>query len=150
MKRFFILLLLLVVPFSLMAQEVKEHTVVGGETIQSIIAKYNITESDLRNANPGLDDYIFAGMTLKIPAANNSNELSIDDLKDVIYLKDGSELVAKILTIEQDAVKFEQYDTDEPFFLSKDKISSIAYENGETIDFKTPQIKTPNKKRRRR
>lgn len=150
MKRFFILLLLLVVPFSLMAQEVKEHTVVGGETIQSIIAKYNITESDLRSANPGLNDYIFAGMTLKIPAANKSNELSIDDLKDVIYLKDGSELVAKILTIEQDAVKFEQYDTDEPFFLSKDKVSSIAYENGETIDFNIPQIKTPNKKRRRR
>lgn len=150
MKRFFILLLLLVVPFSLMAQEVKEHTVVGGETIQSIIAKYNITESDLRSANPGLDDYIFAGMTLKIPATNNPNVLSIDNLNDVIYLKDGSELVAKILTVEQDAVKFEQYDTDEPFFLSKDKISSIAYENGETIDFKTPQINTQNKKRRRR
>lgn len=149
MKRF-VILLLLAVPFSLMAQEVKEHTVVGGETIQSITAKYNITESDLRSANPGLNDYIFAGMTLKIPAANKSNELSIDDLKDVIYLKDGSELVAKILTIEQDAVKFEQYDTDEPFFLSKDKVFSIAYENGETIDFNIPQIKTPNKKRRRR
>lgn len=132
----------------IMAQH-KEHTVANGETLKSIADKYKTSVSNLRTCNPGLDDYIFTGMVLKIPDNSISNDLTDlmleDDLKDIIYLKNGSELVAKILTIDNTNIIFEQYDTDEPFMIQKSQVSSVKYENGKTISF--PQKKTPSKRR---
>lgn len=95
--------------------------------------------------NSGLDDYVFAGMVLKIPSKQgniiDNAVIPLDDLKDIIYLKDGSELVAKILSIETNEVKFEQYDTDDPFTISKNDISSIRFEDGRVSDFTFQQKK---------
>lgn len=143
MRYLIIFVLILVLPFCGKAQSLSEHTVSTGETLQSIASKYGVSISDLRNANSGLDDYVFAGMVLKIPSkgdsANNVAVIPFDDLKDVIYLKDGSELVAKILSIETNEVKFEQYDTDDPFTISKNEIKSIKFEDGRMSYFTVQQ-----------
>jgi len=155
MKRIFLSLLAMIpISATLCAQEIKEHTVANGETLQSIASKYNVTIGQLKSSNSGLDDYVFAGMVLKIPTIKESvsskEVIPVDDLKDIIYLKDGSELVAKILTIETDVVKFEQYDTDEPFSISKEKILSITFEDGRVTDFTTPKKKVTTSKKRKK
>ena len=145
MRRLILFVIILVLPFYVKAQSLNEHTVSTGETLQSIALKYGVSISDLRNANSGLDDYVFAGMVLKIPSKQgNSNEVAVlplDDLKDIIYLKDGSELVAKILSVDTNEVKFEQYDTDDPFTIAKNEIASIKFEDGRVSDFTVQQKK---------
>lgn len=145
MSHLILFVIILVLPFYVKAQSLNEHTVSTGETLQSIASKYGVSISDLRNANSGLDDYVFAGMVLKIPSKQgSSNEvaaLPLDDLKDIIYLKDGSELVAKVLSVETNEVKFEQYDTDDPFTIAKNEIASIKFEDGRVSDFTVQQKK---------
>lgn len=153
MKHLILFLLVLLMPFYAEAQSVSEHTVSTGETLQAIATKYGVSISELRNANSGLDDYVFAGMVLKIPSkqgsSNDVSVLPLDDLKDIIYLKDGSELVAKILSVETNEVKFEQYDTDDPFTIPKNEIASIKFEDGRVSDFTAqPKKKTTTTKRR--
>lgn len=137
--------MVLILPFYAKAQSVSEHTVSTGETLQAIASKYGVSISELKNANSGLDDYVFTGMVLKIPSKQgniiDNTAIPLDDLKDIIYLKDGSELVAKILNIETNEVKFEQYDTDNPFTISKNDISSIRFEDGRVSDFTFQQKK---------
>ncbi len=141
MKHFIILLLAFLCIGSASAQAVAEHTVKAGETLQTIASRYGISVAELKAANTGLDEYVFAGMVLKLPVklakpveASGQIILPVDDLKDVIYLKDGSELVAKILSIEADVIKFEQYDTDEPFTIQMSDVISIKFEDGRVLD----------------
>jgi len=145
MKHLFFFVLFFALPLYTKAQSLNEHTVSTGETLQAIASKYGVSISELRNVNSGLDDYVFAGMVLKIPSkgsgANDVAVIPLDDLKDVIYLKDGSELVAKILSIKANEVKFEQYDTDDPFTILKNEITSIKFENGRVSDFTVKQKK---------
>lgn len=145
MKHLVLCFLVLILPFYAKAQSVSEHTVSTGETLQAIASKYGVSISELRNMNSGLDDYVFAGMVLKIPSKQgkiiDNAVIHLDDLKDRIYLKDGSELVAKILSIEINEVKFEQYDTDDPFTIYKNDISSIRFEDGRFLDFTIQQKK---------
>lgn len=141
----FIVFLLLFLPFSLKAQQLNEHTVVSGETIHSIAKKYGITSSELKQVNSGLDDYVVAGMVLKIPSDIKKNmEAELiwglaDDLKDVIYMKDGSELVAKISSISTDSIFFEQYNTDDLFSIPILKVTSVTFEDGSIKSF--PELK---------
>lgn len=145
MKHLTLFFIVSILPFYTKAQSVSEHTVSTGETLQAIASKYGVSISELRNMNSGLDDYVFAGMVLKIPSKQgniiDNAVIPLDDLKDIIYLKDGSELVAKILSIETNEVKFEQYDTDDPFTISKNDISSIRFEDGRVSDFTFQQKK---------
>lgn len=136
MKHFTIILLMGLFPLYTAAQTVHEHTVGSGETLQSIASKYGVSITELRSVNTGLGEYVFPGMMLKIPTKSQQHRESTqevipeDNLKDIIYLKDGSELVAKILTVERDAIIFEQYDTDDPFTIDKSEISTIHFEDG--------------------
>lgn len=147
MKYFFLLSCVLLNISFVCAQSTSEHTVSSGETLQSIASKYGVSTAKLKAANPGLDDYIFTGMVLKLPSGqvgNDTNEqldFPIDDLKDLIYLKDGSELVAKVLSVETNEIVFEQYDTDEPFLIKKDEVSSIKFEDGRVSDFSAQPVK---------
>lgn len=145
MKHLILFVLVLTLPFYTKAQTVSEHTVSNGETLQSIATKYGVSITELRNVNSGLDDYVFTGMVLKIPSKGGSTNdiavLPLDDLKDIIYLKDGSELIAKILSVETNDVTFEQYDTDDPFTISKNEILSIRFEDGRVSDFTVQQKK---------
>lgn len=131
------------------AQSVSEHTVASGETLLTIASKYGITVSELNSANSGLDQYVYVGMVLKIPTKQSDTvevpDVPVDDLKDIIYLKDGSELVAKVLLVETDVVKFEQYDTDDPFSVPLNEVASIKFEDGRVSNFTTqPKKKTTN------
>ena len=66
------------------AQNSQTYVVQRGETIVSIAKKYGLSEAELRQANPDLEDFFFVGMKLNIPKAhshsttesdnNNSNE----------------------------------------------------------------------------
>lgn len=145
MRSLILLVILLALPFYVKAQSLSEHTVSTGETLQAIASKYGLSISELKNANSGLDDYVFAGMVLKIPFKQGTSTevavLPLDDLKDIIYLKDGSELVAKILSVEPNEVRFEQYDTDDPFTIAKNEIASIKFEDGRVSDFTVQQKK---------
>lgn len=152
MKYLFILAVVMSFATSLSAQTINEHTVVTGETLQSIATKYGVTVTELKAANTGLNEYVFAGMVLKLPSKQTGGKeqviLPIDDLKDIIYLKDGSELVAKVLSVETTEIKFEQYDTDEPFTILKSDVTSIRFEDGRVSDFTVqPKKSTTTKKK---
>lgn len=153
MKHLILIVIILALPFYVKAQSLSEHTVSTGETLQAIASKYGVAISDLRNANSGLDDYVFAGMVLKIPSkgtsSNDGSVIPLDDLKDIIYLKDGSELVSKVLSVEANEVKFEQYDTDDPFTIPKNEITSIKFEDGRMLDFTILQKKKTNTTKKR-
>ena len=153
MKHLILIVIILALPFCVKAQSLSEHTVSTGETLQAIASKYGVAISDLRNANSGLDDYVFAGMVLKIPSkgtsSNDGSVIPLDDLKDIIYLKDGSELVSKVLSVEANEVKFEQYDTDDPFTIPKNEITSIKFEDGRILDFTILQKKKTNTTKKR-
>lgn len=152
--------LLLSITFTF-AQKPLEHTITSGETLQSIAAHYGITVNELKQVNPGLDEYVFTGMVLKLPATVStsvlSSEISIrkdltiieaDSLYDVIYLTDGSELLAKVLDIGLVNIKFEQYDTDEPFEIGKENVKSVKYGDGQEVDLTIPTKKTNQKKKK--
>ena len=152
MVKYILFFTLLVMSSLIRAQEVIEHTVTSGETLKSIANKYNITESELKKANSGLGNYLLPGMILSIPSnavPEGKEERSIldlkDDLKDVIFMKDGSELVAKISSINSDSIYFEQYDTDDLFSIPISKVISITYEDGSTKNFPEPKPKKTKK-----
>lgn len=52
---------------SVFAQEYKSHIIAKGETVESIATKYNVSKSDLFEANPALENYSYAGMKVRIP-----------------------------------------------------------------------------------
>lgn len=50
----------------------KEHLVERGQSLQSIAETYNITEQELIDANPGVEDFFYTGMMLTIPEKSGS------------------------------------------------------------------------------
>lgn len=64
MKKLIVLMFILTNAVTLLA---KTHTVVRGESLQSIAAKYNITTTQLVKANPGADNLFYVGLKLNIP-----------------------------------------------------------------------------------
>lgn len=148
MMKYIFLILLLVISSAMRAQQTIEHTVSSGETLKSIADKYGITESELKKNNSGLGNYLLPGMVLNVPSnvvvqgKEERNNLDLKgDLKDVIFMKDGSELVAKISSISADSIFFEQYDTDELFSIPIPLVNSITYEDGSTKNFPEPKPK---------
>ncbi len=74
MKKLKIALISIAVLFNALTAIAKtEHTVERGETLQSIASKYNITEAQLLEANPGVDQLFYAGLILNIPESIGSN-----------------------------------------------------------------------------
>lgn len=59
------------------AQSVVQHTVVRGETVTSVARKYNVSEEQLRKANPDIDTYFYVGMKLNIPAAPTTQNKTV-------------------------------------------------------------------------
>ncbi len=53
------------------------HTVARGETLQSIAAKYNLTELQLIEANPGADKLFYVGLKLNIPEFTQTTTESV-------------------------------------------------------------------------
>ena len=62
-----------------MAQENQSyflHTIEKGQSLYSIASMYGVTQADIIRLNPGSDDKIYAGQTLRIPrgVANTGTE----------------------------------------------------------------------------
>ena len=68
MKKITILIVFFFVCLFTMAQQGKKHTVSAGETLSSVAAKYGVSESALKDANPDVNKFFYAGMELVIPA----------------------------------------------------------------------------------
>lgn len=66
-KRFTVCMIMILVASIGMAQDVISHVVERGETLESIAHKYGITTTQLREANPDINDFFYVGMKLSIP-----------------------------------------------------------------------------------
>lgn len=60
-----------------MAQQVKTHTIVPGETLATIASKYGVSVEALKMVNPEAKKYIYAGMELVIPNVKKSNQQQV-------------------------------------------------------------------------
>jgi len=60
---------------SAIAQTALTHTVKSGESLNDIAQKYNVTVELLKQANPNMGEYFYAGMVLNIPVSINTDML---------------------------------------------------------------------------
>lgn len=81
MKRFFVIILLSLFTITyICGQEIKKHVVQRGETLESIAKNYNISPTELRNANNDMEIF-YTGLEINIPikkptVVSNRTELS--------------------------------------------------------------------------
>ena len=65
------------------------HTIEKGQSLYSIASMYGVSQSDIIKLNPGSDEKIFIGRTLRIPRSAGSLTLNIQktykDQNDGIY-----------------------------------------------------------------
>ena len=50
------------------------HTIEKGQSLYSISKMYNVTTSDIIRLNPGCDEKIYAGQTIKIPKGKDTQK----------------------------------------------------------------------------
>lgn len=61
-----------------LAQTERTHTIMRGETLESVAKKYGISLEELKNANPGAEKVFYVGMSLRIPnSAENKHSVTI-------------------------------------------------------------------------
>lgn len=65
MRHIFLVLAIIVASLAVSAQ--RTHTVVSGETLESIAERYNLGVDEIVDANPGVADLFYAGLKLNIP-----------------------------------------------------------------------------------
>ena len=77
-SRIFLFLLFISVSYAISyAQENQSyflHTIEKGQSLYSISKMYNVTTSDIIRLNPGCDEKIYAGQTIKIPTGKESQK----------------------------------------------------------------------------
>lgn len=77
-KRIFLLLLFISASYAISyAQENQSyflHTIEKGQNLYSISSMYNVTTADIARLNPGCEDKIYAGQTIKIPKVKASQK----------------------------------------------------------------------------
>ena len=77
-NRIFLFLLFISVSYAVSyAQENRSyflHTIEKGQSLYSISKMYNVTTSDIIRLNPGCDEKIYAGQTIKIPKGKESQK----------------------------------------------------------------------------
>ena len=78
MRRFFTLILVLVfsTKYVIAQENYKNHAIQKGESVYMISRKYGVSVNAIFDLNPGSEDVIYAGETLKIPNSNNTNTLT--------------------------------------------------------------------------
>ncbi len=86
-----------------------EHTVMRGESIESIAEKYNVTREALIKANPGLDSLFYMGMKIKIPTEESKSEVKINDSSYYDYPANSNYSKPEINDQQKDARKNLQY-----------------------------------------
>lgn len=77
-RRIFLLMLFISVSYAISyAQENQSyflHTIEKGQSLYSISKMYNVTTTDIIRLNPGCDEKIYAGQTIKIPKGKESQK----------------------------------------------------------------------------
>ena len=75
MRRFFTLILVLVfsTKYVIAQENYKNHAIQKGESVYMISRKYGVSVNAIFELNPGSEDVIYAGETLKIPNSNSAN-----------------------------------------------------------------------------
>ena len=78
MGKFFTLIILLILSSNLITAQdsIIEHPIEKGESVYSISKKYGVTMEAIFELNPGSEDVIYAGNTLRVPNSSNSNTSS--------------------------------------------------------------------------
>lgn len=78
LKRIFLLLLFIstsyVISYAQENQSYFLHTIEKGQSLYSISKMYNVTTTDIIRLNPGCDEKIYAGQTIKIPKGEESQK----------------------------------------------------------------------------
>ena len=72
---------------SLYAQENQSyflHTIEKGQSLYSISSMYGVSQADIIRLNPGCDEKIYAGQTIKIPQLTDSK--GKEDVRTVLHL----------------------------------------------------------------
>lgn len=80
------------------------------------------------------------GFKLKSDTKLVRNDTEIIDphdnyFKDIIYFKDGSELVVNIKTLRDNSITFEQYDNKDLFAIDTSEVKMVKLKNGTVKDF---------------
>ncbi|TGY38290.1 LysM peptidoglycan-binding domain-containing protein [Bacteroides caecimuris] len=77
-NRIFLFLLFVGVSYAISYAQEKQsyflHTIEKGQSLYSISKMYNVTTSDIIRLNPGCDEKIYAGQTIKIPTGKESQK----------------------------------------------------------------------------
>lgn len=77
-RRFFLFLLFISTSYAISyAQDIQTyflHTIEKGQSLYSISSMYNVTTSDIIRLNPGCEEKIYAGQTIKIPKGKSSQK----------------------------------------------------------------------------
>lgn len=77
-SRFFLFLLFISTSYAIShAQDIQSyflHTIEKGQSLYSISSMYNVTTSDIIRLNPGCEEKIYAGQTIKIPKGKSSQK----------------------------------------------------------------------------
>ena len=87
MGKFFTLIIIFVLGSKLtIAQEsITEHSIQKGESVYVISKIYGVSMDAIFKLNPGSEDIIYAGRTLRIPKPNNTKATSISDTQITNY-----------------------------------------------------------------
>lgn len=119
-------------------QNTKTHLVKQGESIESIARQYNISVEELKKANPNNSGMLFAGLYLLIPEKKvvvaTQPVTIVNEDKDKIALKDGSEIVCTITEMTNTTVFFMQQGEYKQYSKPIQEMLYVVYE-GKTTKF---------------
>ncbi len=119
-----ILLLLTVLNTYAQTDTICKHIVERGETLSSIALLYSTTETELRKLNPVVDEHIYVGIELNVPARSSTSQLSSS-------INSVSETINSLLSIQKetalDLVKAECSEADALLREGENKKAAKAY-----------------------
>lgn len=144
MKSFKRILLLLLVGYASMAMLVAQennsyffHTIENGQSLYSISSMYGISKADIIQLNPGCEEKIYAGKTLKIPQTQNNN-------KETFHTIQAGETLYQ-LTVRYSVSAKDIMDENPGLSAANFKIGEVIRipEKKEAVVAETPQPQTP-------
>ena len=124
MKRFFIIMIVAMSMTTTMAQEVVEHVLQRGETIESVAKKYGVSVADLQEVNPDIANMTYVGMKIKIPQKKHVESTESED--NSISVESSNNLTTGIETIATNTETTTIVQDTEPVIVSDGLLSSAG------------------------
>ncbi len=149
-----ILLLATVCSFSASAQENQSyflHTIEKGQSLYSIASMYGVSQSDIVKLNPGSDEKIYAGHTLRIPrnAANAQKETfhTIEAGETLYGLSVKYNLSAKAICNANPGLSAENFHIGQVIRIPSVEEATVQPDTQSATDTSTSSIQAPVKSR---